>query len=221
MEGSARRAMDVEPPFDRYLFIESCPQNVEKSQALAGARPDLAGRVEIVQGDCNERLPALCRATDWQQTRAVLFLDPFAMEPEWHVLESVAATRATDTWLLWPVMAMNRMLAHHGRIPAEWRERLDRFLGTSEWYDDFYTARSGVDLFGQTVEDITKVIDFSALRRYLNERLRSIFADVAENPRLLLNSRGSPLFLLCFAIANPAPRAVALAKRIAEHILKE
>lgn len=124
-----------------------------------------------------------------------------------------------DTWILWPVMAMNRLLHHAGEIPASWRLRLDRFLGTTQWYCQLYRVRKGRDLFGEDIEEINKVADFRVIRDFLNQRLATIFADVADNPRLLLNSRGNPLFLFCFAAANP--KGAPIAKRIAEHILKE
>ena len=54
--------------------------------------------------------------------------------------------------------------------------------------------------------------------KYFNQRLTSAFADVAPNPYTLRNSQGSPLFLLCFAAANP--RAAKTAIKIAQDILK-
>ena len=45
---------------------------------------------------------------------------------------------------------------------------------------------------------------------------------VADNPRLLYNSKMTPLFLFCFAVSNPNPKAYGLAKKVAEdHILKK
>jgi len=50
--------------------------------------------------------------------------------------------------------------------------------------------------------------------------VKSVFAAVAENPRPLHNSTGNPLCLFCFAVGSPNPRAVEIALRIAQHILK-
>lgn len=219
LNGSARIALQVTPPFDEYVFIEKTASRFEELRKLRREYPRLAKRIKLVQEDCNVRLRRICEGTDWRGRRAVLFLDPFAMQVEWDTLEAVAATRAMDTWILWPVMAMNRLLHHAGEIPASWRLRLDRFLGTTQWYCQFYRVRKGRDLFGEDIEEINKVADFRVIRDFLNQRLATIFADVADNPRLLLNSRGTPLFLFCFAAANP--KGAPIAKRIAEHILKE
>ncbi|HVS33518.1 MAG TPA: hypothetical protein VMS98_18935 [Thermoanaerobaculia bacterium] len=54
--------------------------------------------------------------------------------------------------------------------------------------------------------------------RFFNDRLKSIFAGVADSPAVLRNSTGSPLYLLCFAAANE--KGAPIAVRIADHLLK-
>lgn len=55
--------------------------------------------------------------------------------------------------------------------------------------------------------------------RYFVERLKSVFAGVAERPGVLRNSSNSPLYLFCFAVGNERGKKLAL--RIAEHLLRE
>jgi three-Cys-motif partner protein len=219
LDGSPRIALQLTKPFDEYVFIEKSRSAFKALGKLKDEFPDLADRIRLLHGDCNEHLQRLCRETNWQSRRAVVFLDPFATQVAWPTLEAMAATQAMDTWILWPVMAMNRLLKHSGEVPESWWRCLERLLGTPEWYSRFYRVGKRTDLFGQQVEQIEKVADFGALKAFLNERLSSIFADVAGNPRLLRNPHGTPLFLLCFAAANP--RGAPIAKRIAEHILQE
>jgi three-Cys-motif partner protein len=219
LDGSPRIALQIEPAFDEFVFIEKSQAKAAELMALRDEFIHLAARITVVPGDCNRQLLHICEETDWRRSRAVLFLDPFAMQLEWSVLQAVARTKAIDTWVLWPVMAMNRLLQHEGKIPAAWRQRLDQFLGTDDWYCAFYRVSRATDLFGQDIEKITKVANIQAMKDYVNRRLAAIFADVAGNPRLLVNSRRTPLFLLCFAAANP--KGAPIAKRIAEHILRE
>lgn len=54
---------------------------------------------------------------------------------------------------------------------------------------------------------------------YFNERLKTVFARVVEQPGILRNSANSPLYLFCFAAGNP--RGAPIAVRIAEHLLRE
>ena len=60
--------------------------------------------------------------------------------------------------------------------------------------------------------------DFDLIGEYFVKRLKTVFAGVAQNPLPLLNSRNSPLYLLCFAAANPKGSTTAI--KIAQDILK-
>jgi len=73
----------------------------------------------------------------------------------------------------------------------------------------------------KSAEKLQHIVD-EELANYICERLESIFPYVANNPRFLYNTKMSPLFLFCFAVANPNSRAHDLAKKFAqEHILKK
>jgi len=146
-----------------------------------------------------------------------MFLDPYGMQVEWATIEAIAAAKAIDLWLLFPLgIAVNRMVTRSGDIPVRWRERLDLMLGSSDWYDEFYRVEPAPTLFG---DDGTRLVKVSqdVIGRYFTRRLRALFSGVAERPAVLQNSRGTPLYLLCFAVGNPAGTSTAL--RIADHIL--
>lgn len=220
LDGSARIALRTDPPFHRYVFIESSTKRADELRKLAESAGDLRDRIEVVQTDCNEYLQRACRVWNRRQRRAVLFLDPYGMQVDWQTMVAVAATRAIDVWVLFPLgVAVNRLLKRNGTsIPDDWRKRLDRIFGTSDWYDRFYREVETVGLFA-TSRETRKVCTPESISRYYNERLRSVFAEVADAPRRLTNSRGNPLFLLCFAAANPKGAPIAI--RIAQHILRE
>jgi hypothetical protein len=57
----------------------------------------------------------------------------------------------------------------------------------------------------------------ATIGRYFNERLKGIFAAVAEEPRVLKNRAGCPLYLLCFAAGNPKGAKIAVS--IADYLL--
>ena len=122
-------------------------------------------------------------------------------------------------WLLFPLgIGVNRLLKKTGDIPASWRNRLDILLGTEEWYDEFYTVEKTPTLFDGEHEHVIKAT-MDTIGRYFNRRLKTIFAGVADQPGVLRNSANSPLYLLCFAVANQRGAPVAL--RIANHLLKD
>ena len=58
------------------------------------------------------------------------------------------------------------------------------------------------------------------IKAYIISRLETIFPCVSKHPRIFRNTRNSPMFLFCFAIASESPKAQGLALRMADHILK-
>jgi three-Cys-motif partner protein len=218
LEGSARIALQVEPKFDKYIFVEKDEKRFEELKKLKQDFPDFADRIELHNKDANAFLQPLCRL-DWSKRRAVLFLDPYGMQVEWKTIEAVAETQAIDLWLLFPLgVAVNRLLKKDNDIDPVIRERLDRLFGSTDWHDAFYRVIKVPGLFGEETR-IEKVGDFDAISQYFIARLKTIFAGVADNPLPLYNSRNNPLYLLCFAAGNP--RGAVTAVKIAKHILSQ
>ncbi len=212
LQGSARIALELEKPFGEYLFIEKQADHVAELERLRAAFPDR--RIRIAQGDANHVLQDWIQRTDWQRTRAVVFLDPYGMQVEWSLIKAIADTQAIDLWLLFPLgMGVNRLLTREGPPPAVWERKLTRFFGTDAWRDRFYQRQ--IDMFGNIVEP--RLANADSIKQFFIERLATIFAAVAPNPLILTNSRNNPLYLLCFAAGNPKGAQTAL--KIAQHIL--
>lgn len=113
---------------------------------------------------------------------------------------------------------MNRLLTRSGDIPLPWQRKLDAFLGTTAWREALYGVQRTTSLFGEEEEERVKATVDEIGRFFLN-RLCTVFPGVTSQPGILHNSRSSPLYLLCFAAANPRGARVAL--RIANHLLRE
>jgi three-Cys-motif partner protein len=218
-KGSARIALEVDPSFNRFIFIEREADRVKELEALRDEFPKKAKDVQIEQDDANAFLENWCRETDWTKHRAVVFLDPYGMQVDWLTVEALAGTQAVDLWLLFPLgVAVNRLLPRKGPPPDEWAKALTRIFGTEEWRQKFYRKKWTKMLFEEDDERMQKAISPRAIGDFFVERLESVFCKVARNPLPLRNSTNSPIYLLCFAAGNPkgAPTAV----RIAQHILK-
>lgn len=217
LDGSARIALKVEPHFDRYIFIERRKKHVRELENLKTEFPDLASRIQVTRGDANTEIKSLCAKRGWKERRAVLFLDPYGMQVEWETIEAVAKTEAIDLWLLFPLgIGVNRLVQKRlEAIPDSWKRRLDILLGTSAWRDDFYGVdHTQISIFG----DAERIVNVGAIGRYFNDRLKTIFAGVADHPAVLRNTVGNPLFLLCFAAANE--KGAPIACKIANSLLK-
>jgi three-Cys-motif partner protein len=218
LDGSARIALQVEPRFTKYIFIERDMDRVKELGNLKNQFPSLQDDIIVVNAEANSYLQDMCLNRTWKQNRAVLFLDPFGMQVTWDTIIAIAATKAIDLWILFPIgVAINRLLKRDGRITPEWRSRLNAMFGSSDWYEVFYETRKEMDLFGERTRTI-KVADFELIGNYFVKRLKTVFAGVAEDPLPLLNSRNVPLYLLCFASGNSIGAKTAI--KIAQHILR-
>lgn len=218
-KGSAQIALETEPPFDRYLFVEKNPEYVRALEQLRASFPSIAERVEIRQGEANTVLKDWCHATNWKTNRAVVFLDPYGMEVEWSTIEALATTKAVDLWLLFPLgQAVNRLLKRTSPPEGGWADRLTKFFGTSEWKEEFYRPRQQMSLFDDE-NILQKEANFDQIGAFFVKRLTSIFAQVADKPLPLRNSNNVPIYLLCFASSNP--RGAPTAVKIAQYILNQ
>lgn len=68
LDGSARLSLQVEPPFDRYLFIDRDPRRCEVLEGLKDGFPDRAGAISVRQGEANAVIQDLCRK-NWRRDR--------------------------------------------------------------------------------------------------------------------------------------------------------
>jgi three-Cys-motif partner protein len=182
--------------------------------------PDLAGSIDIVCGDANMQVQQLC-AADWigQRRRAVMFLDPYGTQVSWSTIKAIADTRAIDLWILLPIGTVNRLLNRNGRIIEGRKRRLDAMFGDEKWFETIYQTTEHNSLFSEFPSTIfSKTSDpFGSIKQYFIGRLRTVFAEVAQNPLIMRNSTNSPIFLLAFAAGNP--KGAPIAVKIAQHIL--
>jgi three-Cys-motif partner protein len=215
-KGSPRRALELLKPFDEYIFVEIDEEAAAELQDLCHEFPQRQTRVEVV--DASVFIPDWCAKLN-AIDRALVFLDPFGMQVRWATIEALAATKKVDLWVLVPLgQAIVRLLTE-GQPPVSWAGALTRFFGTEDWKDHFYSATQSDTLFGQA-EGTRREVDYDRVTRFILGRLKTVFAAVLPTPVVLRNSRGVPLYLLCFAASNPtgAPTAVRIANDIARKL---
>jgi three-Cys-motif partner protein len=217
-DGSARIALDTQPPFHDYYFIETDARKCRELEKLKAEYPDKI--IHIINMEANEWIKEYwcVKAKRASYLRAVMFLDPFGMSVSWETIQAIAATKAVDMWYLFPLgVGVNRLLKKDGNIPDSWKRKLDDVFGSSDWENILYTKGETLDLFGESQLSIKKC-GFQEISDYFIKRLSEIFAGVNEKPYLLYNEKNNPLYMLCFACGNE--KGCALALKIANHILK-
>ena len=148
LDGSAANALQVDRPFDQYVFIEADEGKAKALESLKERFPALRDRIKVEPVDATQWLPTWCKGLDWRKFRAVVFLDPYATEVEWSTVQALARTHGTDLWLLFPLGATNRLLTRKAKPPESWGKRLDRIFGTSDWRANFYPTKTVTTLFG-------------------------------------------------------------------------
>lgn len=215
--GSAARALDVrDRRFDHLLFVESDPDRCAQLRLLKSKHPSRS--VQIVEADANDHLGGLRQGEYGATWRGVLFLDPFGTQVDWRTIEHIARLERLDTWLLFPVGGVGRMLPR-SRDPSDvsesWADALTRVYGDESWRR-LYSESSQANLFGSSEQEREKGVE--GLLGIYKGRLRAVFGSrLLQDSRRLTNSKKSPLFEFIFCAGHP--RGQSVAKRIAAHLV--
>jgi three-Cys-motif partner protein len=215
-KGSVQRALEVDPAFDKYLFIE---KNAKKCAELRALTSGFVNRdITVLKQDANSALLRWCQNFDTNRERAVVFLDPFGASVDWTTIAALGRTHGVDLWVLFPYSAINRMLVRERQPRKSWASRLTSVFGTADWQTAFYSKTAFRSLLDSTqrVERVHKSADHRTIAEFFINRLRTEFVAVSE-PLPMYNSNGSLLFLLFFAAANRYSATTGL--RIANDII--
>jgi three-Cys-motif partner protein len=204
LKGSPRVALDIDPPFSHYVFIDLNSERIALLEAVA-AEFGAARTVAIRQCDCNAYLLELLPRIKWDTWRGVVFLDPFGMHVPWSTIQALAETRALEVFVNFPLgMAIQRLLPRDGQLQPQRRRKLDEYFGGPEWFDVMYQERQ-VDLFG---EEQRQKMPGEHLAKWYRDRLQAAFG-YASKARLVRNSRGGHLYYLIHAGPNKTGAKIA------------
>ena len=220
---STYNALSLDIIFDEYYFIDRDAANCANLRNMLETDfPHLKDKVVIIQEDTNICLPKLIGNINWLNTRGVIFIDPYSNEVKWKTVQELAASKL-DIWYLFPlgVSTLRLLRKDRSRIPVGHIQILDELLGTNEWFDEFYKSTNNLTLFGDDHEVIRRDAGASEVKEFILKRLRTVFPEVTNKPRVLYNSKNNPLYLFIYAMANESPAARKLGKKVAEYILSK
>lgn len=205
IDGSPLRALQTEPQFDAYWFVDVSPRRVERVQRLRAEFPDR--RIEVRQGNCNDVLcneivPRLPYAS---KQRAFVFLDPYGLQVDWETVRELANTRTCDIFINFSVMGVTRLLPRQQNPASDVVEQLSKVMGNTDWITQIYREPpvTQLPLFGDPDEPALSrdAIQAEWLARLYTEQLHSLFPYVSR-PVLMRNSTNSVLYALCLASHN-------------------
>ncbi|HML73962.1 MAG TPA: three-Cys-motif partner protein TcmP [Anaerohalosphaeraceae bacterium] len=196
--GSPINALQVEPPFTWYYFIDLDSERVEHLQALSEER----NNVTIFNGDCNtvllEKIFPEIKYENYK--RAVCLLDPYRLNLDWKIIACAGQSKAIEIFLNFPVMDMNRNVLWRNpeKVNSSQIEKMNLFWGNDSWRNVAYKKSQG--LF-DVIEEKNSNEDIAEAFR---ERLRKEAGfDYVADPMPMRNTKGAIVYYLFFASPNP------------------
>lgn len=229
LDGSARRALKIEPPFHHFIFIEKDLERVTALEALRKEWP--SADIQIRPGDANSELLDIISKPPWihrsrSRSRGVVFLDPYSMQVDWSTLMALSATECLDVWLFFNVAAVTRQLAHDFSGIGNKEATLDRVL--SPRWRELYAIRPEAemlqaDIFASLLSEELKAattqrtVTKQQIDKWFEGLLRENFPFVSESLPIM-TPHGGHTFSMFLAVANPDPKATELAEKFVRYV---
>jgi three-Cys-motif partner protein len=196
VNGSPLVALNTEPCFDEYVFIERSPVRVAQLQERLRHQPRYSS-CRVIPGDSNRVLvDDICQRYRYDTySRALVFLDPYGFEVEWATVERLADTRAIDIFVNFPIMPINRVLGRKREPDPDHVAFVRRIMGWDDWVAEAYRVER--DLFGE-LRYSRERFDANWLVGLYVDQLRRHFRYVSEAV-IMRNSINTPLYALFLA----------------------
>lgn len=218
-KGAAQRVINLKDglTFDYYYFIDSNEISLSHLEKRLSQDPGSENKQIVFRsGDANKWVLELAVALKTNKHAALVFLDPFGMQINWDSIAALANTRS-DIWILVPTgVIVNRLLDKKGELKSI--EKLQSFFGlcADDIKKSFYYSEHQNTIFGEEelVRKVSKPIEKIA-RLYIDQ-LKAVWTHVIENPLVLNNSKGVPIFHFVFASNNK--NAVKIANQIIQSV---
>ena len=165
--GSPANALNVEPPFSEYHWVDLNSGRVSELRRLAEGHPE----VKVYEGDCNhillDEVFQRCRYDDF--SRGLCLLDPYGLNVKWEVLATAGKMKTIEVFFNFMIMDanMNVLWADPDRVPPEQAARLTAVWGDDSWRSAAYVKQPG--LFGDIEEKRTNDTIAKAFQKRLKD----------------------------------------------------
>lgn len=199
----ALRALEVEPRFSEYHFIEQNPRKLELLDRLTHDRPE----AHVHRGDYRAILPGLlarCRYEDF--ARGLCLLDPYGLSVDYALLKEIAHMKSVEIFFNFMLVGANRNVLWNvdpSTISPKRAALMTRVWGHDRWPDELYERQA--DLFG---EKSVKVDNARVIAAYRKRLYDAGFKHVPE-PIAMKNRVNAPLYYLFFCSQNSVAAGIA------------
>ena len=209
-QGAAERVLKLDiRGFDYYYFIERNPEALSKLETKLKSIPH-KGLLAFRSEDANDEIKNLAKGfKDHPNLRGLVLLDPFGMQLDWSTLEQLKGCNI-DLWILLPSgVIINRLLDRKGKLLFS--DKLQKFFGLTEQEirEFFYEKKKEMTLFGEEEVTTKQQNAVHRIAELYTSRLKTLFTQVDDNPLILYNDHGVPIFHFVFASNNPTARKIA------------
>jgi three-Cys-motif partner protein len=207
IEGSPKRALQVEPAFWSYHFIEISSERVKLLKKLKDEFPDKTVKIYPEEANivlCKKLVPRL--RSIGEPIRAFIFLDPYGLQVEWETIEFLGALKGkvqVDIFVNFPLMGIHRAALPSKRRPSEKETALlKKVIGGEEVeqvINEVYTEHPTLFPDIKEVEKLSLGAEW--LAEIYRDRLLSVFP-YTSNAVVMKNSKNAPLYALMLASHN-------------------
>lgn len=137
----------------------------------------------------------------------------------WSTLKRIEEYEFLDTWILFPVFVVQRMMQRKIVNQSLFKGKLDLVYGSGDWENEIYS--SSQDLLGDIIQVREKGSE--KLLELYKKQLADLFGNrLLNKSRSLLNHRKSHIlyeFIFCTGSNNKS--SIGLSHRIASHLLNK
>lgn len=193
--GSPLNALEVNPPFTEYFFIDLAEERADVFIELARENPN----IHSYHGDCNEVLiNDIFPKLGWDTfKRALCILDPYGLHLKWETIKKAAELKTVDIFINFPIMDINRnvLFDDFAKAAPENIARMNAFWGDASWKELLYKEQD--TLFGD--KQHIKLEGYPTPAKEFGKRLKNIGFKSVPEPILMRNVKNGPLYYLYFA----------------------
>lgn len=195
--GSPLNALNVNPPFHAYYFIDLNGDKADHLRELSKERSN----VTVFKGDCNQILlnEIFPQIKYSEYKRALCLLDPYGLHLDWEVMCAAGKSGAIEIFLNFPVMDMNMnvLKINQDKVDESQIERMNAFWGDESWRDVAYQKTPGL------FEDIECKTTNEHMVQAFREKLKNVAGfEYVPDPIPMRNTTGGTLYYLFFASAS-------------------
>ena len=206
VSGSPLIALELDPPFDEYHFIDLMGSKIQLLEGLVKSYLNAYCHV----GDCNKLLlEVIFPYLRWEdRKRALCLLDPYGLHLDWEVVRTAGKLGTVEIFLNFPTLDMDRnvLWSDPSGVAAADIDRMNSFWGDDTWKGAAYEPSNQLSLFGT---DETRKAPADAIVRVYQQRLKEEAGFVyVPDPLPMRNSRGRVIYYLLFASRNQVGRKI-------------